>query len=896
MGLVLLSMIAWLAALNLESALRSVHEAGEALRRAHDGLELRVKERTVELAQANQELQDEIAERKRVETALRESEEKYRSHFEHVNEVIYSIDLELRVLSVSPSVERHLGYKPEELIGRSMHELNFLTANSVEAAFSDALRVLSGERIDSTVYEFIAKDGTRKLSEVSGAPLFREGKVVALVSVARDITDRRRAEEEALRRTAQLEALRQVGLELTAQLDSDHLLRSIASRAVELFQSTSGGIYLYRPERDVLEWVMPVGPCQPPVGVVLRKGEGLSGKVWETGAPLIVDDYRRWEGQASIYASYPWAAVVGVPIRWGDEFLGVLVVNTLDQRSFSRADAELLGLFATQAAIAIRNARLFSALTEERARLELLYRSSQHLSTSLDVHDVAQRALDDICAVVGAVRGAVFVTEPASDGGVDRLRLVSSAGYDIESIGGMDSRLVVRVGSGLIGWVAAQKQPALVDDVREDSRWVTVQGVDEWVRSALSVPLISRDKLIGVLTLTTGQVAFFREGHRRLTESVAAVVAVALANAQLYEQARQEIAERKRIEATLRESEERLRQIASSLREVIWLRDAQTRQVLYVNPAFEELFGQTCQSLYENPDAFLDAIHSDDRELIMKGHMSRSQGLYFDQEHRVVRPDGSVRWVWGRSFPVSNEAGEVYRIATILDDITERRQAEEQIRESLQEKEVLLREIHHRVKNNLQIVSSLLNLQARRVIDPASLEVLRESQNRVRSMALIHEKLYQAQDLAHVNFADYVRNLVAFLFASYQVNAAVVSLAINVADDVHLDIDTAIPCGLIINELVSNALKHAFADGRTGGLWIDLDKTADSQLELVVRDNGVGLPTELNFRRAKSLGLRLVASLVDQIEGNLELVNGQGALFRVTFPDPQAQAREDNHA
>jgi PAS domain S-box-containing protein len=393
------------------------------------------------LAQANQELQDEIAERKRV--------------------------------------ERHLGYKPEKLIGKYMHELNLLTANSVEAAFSDTLRVLSGERIDSTVYEFIAKDGTRKLSEVSGALLFREGKVVALVSVARDITDRRRAEEEALRRTTQLEALRQVGLELTAQLDSDHLLRSIASRAVELFQSTSGGIYLYRPDRDVLEWVMPVGPCQPPVGVVLRKGEGLSGKVWETGAPLIVDDYRRWEGQATIYASYPWTAVVGVPIRWGDEFLGVLVVNTLDQHSFSRADAELLGLFATQAAIAIRNARLFAALAEERARLELLYRSSQHLSTSLDVHDVAQRALDDICAVVGAVQGAVFVAEPASDGGVDRLRLVSSAGYDIESIDAMDSRPVPRVGSGLIGWVAAQKQSVLVDDVREDSRWVTAQGVDE---------------------------------------------------------------------------------------------------------------------------------------------------------------------------------------------------------------------------------------------------------------------------------------------------------------------------------------------------------------------------------------------------------------------------------
>ncbi len=132
-----------------------------------------------------------------------------------------------------------------------------------------------------------------------------------------------------------------------------------------------------------------------------------------------------------------------------------------------------------------------------------------------------------------------------------------------------------------------------------------------------------------------------------------------------------DITERKRAEQALRESEERLRQIASSLREVIWLRDAQTRQVLYVNPAYEKLCGQSCASFYENPDAFLDAVHPDDKPRVMKAHIGRSQ------EHRIVRPDGSIRWVWGRTFPVRNEAGEIYRIAAIVDDITERKQAEE---------------------------------------------------------------------------------------------------------------------------------------------------------------------------------------------------------------------------
>ncbi len=732
--------------------------AEEALRRAHDELELRVKERTAELAQINQELREEIAERKRMEAALRESEDRYRSHFESVNEVIYSIDPELRILNVSPSVERHLGYKPEELIGRRTDELNLLASNCAKAAFSDMLRVLSGERIDSAVYEFIAKDGTSKLSEVSGVPLFREGRVVALVSVARDITDRRQAEEEALQRAAQLEALRQVGLELTAQLDSDHLLHSIASRAAELLQSASGGIYLYRPERDLLEWVMPIGPGQPPVGGVLQRGEDLCGKVWETGAPLIVDDYRRWEGQATIYASYAWTAVVGVPIRWGDEFLGVLVVNTQDQRTFSRADAELLGLFATQAAIAIRNARLFSALSEERARLELLYRLGQHLSTSLDVHDVAQRALEDICAIVEARQGLIVIAGPPTESGDERLRLAAISGHNIKSMQALDMQLDLHVGVGLVGWAAMHRQSALVKDVRQDSRWMMLPGVDEWVRSVLSVPLISRDELVGVLSLTSGQVSFFQEEHRRLTESVAAVVAVALANARLYERARHEIADRQR--------------------------------------------------------------------------------------------------------------------------------AEERLHISLREKEVLLKEIHHRVKNNLQVVSSLLSLQAHAAQDATSPEVLRESQNRIKSMALIHEELYQSQDLGRVDFGEYVRHLTTHLFRAYQVNPGLIALHVSVSKDVKLGIDTAIPCGLIVNELVSNAFKHAFAGGRSGEVKVELERNGGRQLILRVSDNGAGFPAGVDFRNTESLGLQLVTTLVDQLDGTIELDQEGGARFKITFMEP----------
>jgi transcriptional regulator with GAF, ATPase, and Fis domain len=175
------------------------------------------------------------------------------------------------------------------------------------------------------------------------------------------------AEAGIRQRTAQLEALREVGLEITAQLGLDSLLRSIVARASEMLGDVSGGLYLYQPERDVLEWAVSIGSHAAPAGIVLQRGEGLAGKVWETGKPLIVDDYQSWAGRAAAWEDYPVVAVMGVPVCWGQGFLGVLNVAADASRSFSQADAELLGLFAIQAAIAIRYAWLYEEAQEEIA-------------------------------------------------------------------------------------------------------------------------------------------------------------------------------------------------------------------------------------------------------------------------------------------------------------------------------------------------------------------------------------------------------------------------------------------------------------------------------------------------------------------------------------------------
>ncbi|MCI0487428.1 MAG: PAS domain S-box protein [Blastocatellia bacterium] len=215
-------------------------------------------------------------------------------------------------------------------------------------------------------------------------------------------------------------------------------------------------------------------------------------------------------------------------------------------------------------------------------------------------------------------------------------------------------------------------------------------------------------------------------------------------------------------------------------------------------------------------------------------------------------------------------------------EIAERQRAEERIIASLEEKEVLLKEVHHRVKNNLQVISSLLNLQSRYIQDQTTLDIFKDSQNRVKSMALMHEQLYKSSNLAEIEIGKYIQELVNHLSGSYGDNPAHIRLKIE-AEDIRLDIDTAIPCGLIINELVSNSLKHAFPDGRKGQVKIDLHSADDNEFALTISDNGIGFPESMDFKSTRSLGLRIVNSLVDQLKGKIELGTGQGTEFRVAF-------------
>jgi two-component sensor histidine kinase len=208
--------------------------------------------------------------------------------------------------------------------------------------------------------------------------------------------------------------------------------------------------------------------------------------------------------------------------------------------------------------------------------------------------------------------------------------------------------------------------------------------------------------------------------------------------------------------------------------------------------------------------------------------------------------------------------------------------SEQTVRASLREKEVLLKEIHHRVKNNLQVISSLLNLQARYLPDPAARAIFSQSQNRVQSIALVHERLYESADLSHVNFAKYVIVLLDNIFDTYGATSRGIAKVIDIGDT-NLTVDVAVPCGLIVNEVVTNALKHAFPDGRKGSVRVSLSEQPEDMLELTVQDDGVGIPPDIDPRNTVSLGLDLVTTFAEQLNAEVDIVREGGTSFRFRF-------------
>ena len=716
-----------------------------------------------------------ITERKQVEEALRQSEEKYRLIVENTRDVIFTTDEHEQFAYVSPSVKTMLGYSPAELIGKPFvslvhpNDVSILTNeidNTYTAGYKFSSEIEYRLRHASGEWRWAVSMGTRVV-----AP---NGKFIYFIGIIRDTTERKRSEQ----------ALKQSEQNLRNMMDSSivgtYIVNKYANKAFL-------DIFGYQNIEEVRDKPPHAYYTPESYTAYLRRGEQLS-RDEPTPDSFEVDIIRKDGALRHLQISRS-------EVFWDGE---------------RRRQVFYLDVTARK--------QVEEALKQSEARFQELYENSP----------------------IGLYR-----TTP--DGHI----LMANTAL-LEMLGYSDFTELSNRNLDNGAFEPSYSRSEFIDNIKKSGE---IRGFEFlWTRK-------------------DGEKIQVRENARAIRD--------ADGNILYFDGSLENITEHKQAENALKDSEQRYRSLFENMTNgYAYCRMFYTNghpvdfQYINVNRAFEKQTGLTGVE-GKLVSSVIPGIHESDPELFERYGRVALTGIPESFEMYVA----SLK-MW---FAISVYSPQKEYFVAIFDVITGRKKAEEKIIASLAEKETLLKEVHHRVKNNMQVISSLLRLQESKVKDKESAALLKDSQNRIQSMALVYNKLYQSVNLAGINMTDYIKELTAGLVKSYAVNPSRVTVKI-APGDVFLDIDMAIPCGMVINELVTNSLKYAFPDNRKGQISVSLQEAANQKLELIVSDNGVGIPENVNPDNTSTLGIKLVSNLVrDQLGGKMELVRNQGTVFKITF-------------
>ena len=717
-----------------------------------------------------------ITERKKAESELSKTREKYIELFESTNDIVYTMDFNGNFTSVNPMAEKLLGYKFEEITKLNMS--NYISPETAKVAFDNIAKKLRGEATN-TLYEvdFVNKDGSYTSLEINSMISYRDGKPYEIFGIARDVTERKKAEEELNKTRERYKELFEATNDIVYTMDFEGNFTSVNPISLRI----SG----YTNEEFVK---MNLSDCLTPDSLIISK-DNLKKKL---------------DGEAT-------STIYELEFINKDGSLTWLEVNSM----FRYKNGKPVDVFGIARNITERK-KAEEELNRTREKYRELAESTNDLVYTVDL-DQRFSSMHPKCEKI--------------------------LGYTTDEL----------IGKKVNDFITPESIMVSDESLKKKLKGETINTVYE-------AEFINKNG--SITSLEINSMFRYRDGKPYEILGIA-----------------RNITKRKRITEDLKKSEEKYKAIFENAPLGIMTADTKGN-IIEINSMMLQLLGS--QSIEESKKINLlnysplveMGIANIFKQCIDTGESYVTENIYSSK--------------WGKTFnakaytkPIINTEGTVTGFQVIVEDITAEVIADEQLKESVKEKETLLRELHHRVKNNMQIIISLINMQINESDDELMKDKLRDIQQRVWTMAIIHENLYVSKNLSKINFGEYLQKLANNIASTYS-NSNTVDLKVNVSE-IFLDLDTAIPCGLIVNEILSNSFKHAFPKewkGKNGEVYVRLEVKGSKYL-LAIGDNGIGLKDHDNNTERNTLGLVLIEILVKQLKGNIKLFSKKGTHYEM---------------